>query len=719
MPRIGRVCHAQRLLKLLRPDAPVWLAFSAVALLLVASPSASSASRHLSQLSTVGTGAVVVWPQPPGNKVRPFDLPVAVGAPAHVMGGRGEGAATQIVLTNTTAAPLADLSPELGPLVGTSSSLQTEGAVQLYRVGYVDVQVPSDPAGATGEWPDALYPIGPDRYFHEVRNGAPFELGAGRNQSVWIEIRIPPDAAPGIYTAGFRVLQAGVPVAELPFSLTVWNFRLPDTPALASTAALDTWTTFCAHYYPGETCLQSTPALDQLVDLYLREGAAHHVTLTTGATALAYVYDAASDRVTSVDWASWDHLLQWPGASSYPLPPPAFAWNDPAHVWSDAELREAIAVWRASSDHYRANGWFDRSFLYTYDEPGHPRNGFTAEQQKHLVAQQSRALHAADPELRALVTSSYDPYLAANGAIGIWAPAVQQLTGSPDLQATYADERSAGRRAWWYDSNDSREPDAPDFSGVLAHHGNWPDQFIDHPGANQLVHGALSWKYRLEGYLYYEVTAAYQVGNVWHANAYAGANGDGTLFYPGRPQDIGGSTHIPVPSIRLQLLREAFSFFDELSLLAGQGRSDAADAIVDRLVTSPSQWSHDPEAYERAREDAARLLSGPAPAVVLETDLTLAPMAPGAGKTVEARFAARNVSQGPVTIPYFLVAARDPSGANVDFPRDGPVTLGPGETYVYDQSRALSVPGSYSLWAAFFDGSTWVELGPQAAVDVH
>jgi hypothetical protein len=690
-------------------------------LLLLASPSAQE-SRNPDQPLSQADWPLILWAQPPGSKIRPFDPPVGVAAPAGVLGAGREGVATQIVLTNTGESPLTGLSPELGPLVGPASAVLPVDAVQLYRVGYVDVLEPSDPAGAVGEWPDPLYPIGRDRYYHEQRNGAPFDLAPGRNQPVWIDIRIPPDAVPGVYTATFRVLQAGTLVAELPFSLTVWGFTLPETTALASTAALNTWTTFCTHFYPGASCIQNSPAREQLVDLYLTEGVANHLTLTTDPSSIAYTYDAVSDRVTSVNWVNWDRLLRRPGATSYPLPPPDFDWNDPSHVWTQVELHEAIALWRAAGEHYRATGWFERSFLYTYDEPANARNGYTPDQQKRLVAQQSLALRAADPQLRALVTSGYDPFLALNAAIGIWAPEVQQLDSSPELQANYAGVRSAGKHLWWYDSNDSREPDHRALSGLAAHHGNWPDEFIDHSGANQLVHGPLSWKYRLDGFLYYEVTAAYSQGDVWHWNSYAGTNGDGTLFYPGRPQDIGGNTHIPVPSIRLQLLRESWSLFDELSLLASRGEGDVADAMADRLVSSASEWSHDPNAYERTREEVAQLLSGDglgANGVVIDGALELVPAQLQTGTLAEARFAARNAGQQPVTVPYLMVGARDPSGANVNFPTVGPVNLQPGASYVYAQTRALPGPGSYTLWPALFDGTTWIDLAPRATLEVN
>jgi hypothetical protein len=389
-------------------------------------------------------------------------------------------------------------------------------------------------------------------------------------------------------------------------------------------------------------------------------------------------------------------------------------------------------MWRLAAEHYRANGWLERSFLYVYDEPDRPRNGYTVDQQKQLVAQQSLALQAADSQLKALVTSPYDPYLAQNASIGIWAPVVQQLDSSLVVEANYVAERNAGKQIWWYDSNDSREPDHPGFAGAAAHHGNWPDEFIDHSGANQLVHGPLSWKYRLDGFLYYEVTGAYAQGDGWTWNYYEGTNGDGTLFYPGRPRDIGGNTHIPVPSIRLQLLRESWSLYDELALLASRGDTAIADAVADRLVSSANEWSHDVNAYERTREEVGELLSadglsGDAPrangpsanGIVINGGLELGTASLRAGSPAEARFAVRNAGQQPVSVPYVILGARGPSGANVDFPAVGPINLQPGESFVYAQTRVLPDPGAYTVWPAVFDGTTWIELAPHATLQVN
>ena len=44
---------------------------------------------------------------------------------------------------------------------------------------------------------------------------------------------------------------------------------------------------------------------------------------------------------------------------------------------------------------------------------------------------------------------------------------------------------------------------------------------------------------------------AYNESDPWKSVYAFGGNGDGTLFYPGTPERIGGRTHIPVESLRI------------------------------------------------------------------------------------------------------------------------------------------------------------------------
>src|SRR6185503_7200008 len=353
-------------------------------------------------------GGLVLWPRLITEKVRPNDSPVGVGAVARVLIARGEGFANQIVLTNTGNTTLVGLTPHLTALRDSNGRV-LDADSRLYRAGYITVTEPSDPAGFTGEWPDALYPIGPDRYYHEQRNGAPFDLRAGRNQPIILDLRVSSDAVAGVYFGNFNVTQNDVIVGQLPVEVTIRNFVIPPVAKLRSTYRLGTWGIYCTHYYPNGGCQWNNEQIVALTRLYIAEAAAHRMTLSAAITPVVYTYDDASGTVSISNWPAWDEPLRQPGITSYPLPAPInFEWNNPQHVWTARDEREEIAFWRAVAQHYRVNGWIEHSFFYAYDEPGWPKDG-TVEQQKQLVAEQANVLAKADPAFRALVTSSYDP----------------------------------------------------------------------------------------------------------------------------------------------------------------------------------------------------------------------------------------------------------------------------------------------------------------------
>lgn len=525
-------------------------------------------------------------------KVRPQDPVTNAGVTAQVKGARGEGVAVQVVLNSS--ADLNDLVPELTALTAPDGTTLAAQAVQLYRVGYLNAAAPSDAAGASGEWPDPLYPIGPDRYFGEPRNGAPFSLMSRRSQPVWVEIRIPRDAAAGTYSATFLVRQSGTGavMAELPLQLTVWDFTLPQKSSLPTSYQFSMGGT---SRYHNPTNGQ-TP--QQLAQLYLAEAAAHRVTFNVVDAFVNYAY--ANGQLSNVDWLNWDPFFEGAEVTSYPIPLPN-AQRVPFNSanWDAAQTAEVTAFWQEVARHYEAKGWLSANYLYTKDEPrpaDYPINN-----------RQSSVLHGADNRLKSLVTHIYDAGLVP-GAIDIWVPIINQLERN---LADYNNERAQGRQVWWYDSNNSNQTDA---NGQF---GNWPDEFVDHPGVNQLIHGPMTWKFGLNGYLYYATTLAYynatnctQPLDPWRQLACFGANGDGTLFYPGTPTEIGGTSHIPVPSIRLQLLRQSWAIYDTLVLLRDAGKTAQADQIVNALVTNSSTWSHNPQDYETAREAiAAALLS--------------------------------------------------------------------------------------------------------------
>jgi hypothetical protein len=113
----------------------------------------------------------------------------------------------------------------------------------LFRERYVHVTKSSPdwhgrnrPLGA-GWYPDGLIPFvdpetGATPAAQHLR-AAPFQVAAGTNQPIWVDVFVPRTAAAGHYKGSFLVT-SGQGSAAGEIALDVWNFTLPPKPALKS-----------------------------------------------------------------------------------------------------------------------------------------------------------------------------------------------------------------------------------------------------------------------------------------------------------------------------------------------------------------------------------------------------------------------------------------------------------------------------------------------------
>ena len=92
----------------------------------------------------------------------------------------------------------------------------------------------------------------------------------------------------------------------------------------------------------------------------------------------------------------------------------------------------------------------------------------------------------------------------------------------------------------------------------------------------------------------------------WEVQWLAGGNGDGSLTYPGRPDRIGGTSTIPIASLRLKQIRDGLQDLEYMYLLEdATGSSAAAMAIVDSVVRTTYDFELDPSAMLAARAKLA------------------------------------------------------------------------------------------------------------------
>lgn len=545
------------------------------------------------------------------EKVRPGDPPGKGWrtGPARLAAARNEFEPFQLVL-RAGEAPVRRLDVELTDLTreeGGARITSRHGTVYLER--WVDLEKPSSQAGSTGEWPDPLVPR-VDRYAGERRNAFPFDLEPGRNQPLWIEYYVPPDTPPGLYRGRVQVSLGGEPCISVPVELRVWPLRLPSTSSLPNTFGFSGIKAQKEHLgaYTNDADLR------RLTRVYAEAALVHRLSLHGGT--MAPPRPTFSGDRARVDWSVYEQEV------APFLEGKVFGPDDPlpGARTTAVELRtvpglsdeQDVLLWRAWAEHFRERGWLDRLFLYVWDEPQGP-------DEYPDVRERARLARKADPELRVLVTEQLVPQLAE--LIDVWVPLVNCLgegrsgPGSGDFC-----EETVPRAAYAALSSDGHEEPTVWFYQSCASHGcyrvggeafrGWPSYVVDTPATANRIMPWIAWSQGIQGELYYSTVQAYGDPGPWEDVNVFGGNGDGTLFYPGTPERIGGRTHVPVESLRLKLIREGLEDYEYLALLARTGEEKLARKLARRIAPGVRGWEQRPEEIYEIRERIARELAG-------------------------------------------------------------------------------------------------------------
>jgi len=494
------------------------------------------------------------------------------------------------------------------PLVGPRGAQIAAPEIRL--VGYVNVVHPTDELGMPGLWPDPL-----------PRYRGPLDVPADRNQPIWLTVYVPDDAAPGLYR-GAVTISAGNQSVNTPVQLRVWDFALPKESAIRSGFGFsEEW---AARYenLSGE-------ALAATVDKYYRAFHSHRISPYTPMGGPTVKFDAGK---ATLDWTEFDrkaaYYLDELGFNSFSMPVQGlgggtFYESAGAEIAGTKagtpEYKQLMAQYLGGiQQHLEEKGWLHKAYIYWFDEPG-------AEQFEY-VRGGMETLKEFAPKLNRFLTVR--PVEQLYGAVNTWCVPV----GVYD-EKTCHQRQQAGDEIWWYLCCG---PHAP-FVGL----------FIDHPAVDFRTWLWMSHKYGVTGIL------------IWHTNWWtsptafpepalqnpyedpmsyvsgygvpAGArqfwgNGDGRLWYPSN-RHVGDDktpyTDGPVPSIRVELLREGiedYEYFQLLKRLAARpGAPAEAKALLEipkEIIADLTHYNFDPEPMMRHRAKVAemieRLAGGPA-----------------------------------------------------------------------------------------------------------
>ncbi len=473
--------------------------------------------------------------------------------------------------------------------------------VTLYREAYLDITTLSDVNGTAGITPDPLIPT-VDPYTGEARTAFPFTVPANSVQSAWIDVRVPTSVPSGYYSATVTVLDGTTVISQLSVVLKVWAFTLPSTATLKSAFGMS-WDGFCIQAYGGYNGCSSYPGSGGSSDtaIELTHIAQARLLLDHRLSISSVVYVGPPSGTWAHFDATYGALLNGTAATLLPgaklttlqfLPPAADNLSVPV-----------IQNWVA---HFTANGWLAPLFHYTCDEPP---NGCTWANALSSV----QTVHNASPNMKSLITTD----IASATQYGllpdlsIIVPTVDHMDpqGGTNQRSSYNAFLTGNKHLWWYQACSEHGSCSNGIVGPAT--ATWPSYMVDATPVRNRVFQWLAFVDQIEGELYYEIDYCWvypvcgpgsNSNQPWTSIYAFGGNGDGTLIYPGTPALIGGTTPIPLPSIRLKHIRDGMEDFEYLNALSQAGEGGFASTTAQSFITNAYTFNNDPQALASARE---------------------------------------------------------------------------------------------------------------------
>jgi len=464
--------------------------------------------------------------------------------------------------------------------------------VTIHSVEFVTVTTSSDSAGSTGLWPDPLIPRQP---------GEAFPLREGQNTPVWLTIELPENAPAGDHSASLSITAAGE-AFDVPVRLHVFAFSLPRGLSVPSAMGLS------REALGGD----SMARLDEISTFLYEHRLTPSQPTSPGSLGPGVAFDCAAETLDDTIGAPLSF------AQLAPRYVDGQGWNDVGfpcfevlrYTAADAPRPETLcglpigdaygtAAYNLKWQHYLAaldaylvdREYASRAYYLLADSP-QDAAAFD------LAAYLSEMTRAVAPHLRIAVGSEPRAELYANATYAGAGFDTWICSLSAYDEATAVDRQSDhDEQVWW-------RPTAADVAPLLN------PATIDHRGLEARLLGFALFKHRVDGLAYHDLTGW---GDPWTDPWVGEGNGDGFLLYP-EPGTTQATTRF-IPSIRLELLREALEDYEYLRLANGANRPAAGaastpDPTVDSVIDSLVSWTWDDEGFADLRKELGRYIAG-------------------------------------------------------------------------------------------------------------
>jgi hypothetical protein len=447
---------------------------------------------------------------------------------------------------------------------------------------------PIEPLAKTRKrWGEPVTTSGHDIY------AVPFEVFKGQNQTIWVDVHVPKNVPAGTYSGEFRVWAKGDISAQIPVTVTVWDFTLPDGPThrnhFGSFGNI-------ARYFEID---RGSDKFKQIELRYCQAMAEHRIDPPIPHRLLPKVNDDGSLEIIPDRHEALKKFITKFHVTDFEIPRASFARLPSSTQRSDyktisgANRKKAQRYYKDFYRYLKDNGWEKQAYLYMLDEPNLREN-----YEQVLVLGQ--LVHEAVPQLKCLVveqTYLQDPtWPDIDPAVDIWCP----LWSFIDRE-TISEKIAHGDEIWSYTALVQRSPRYhPQYQSVKDF--DPPYWHIDRPLTVYRVPTWINYQYGITGLLYW--TTVTTVVEPWSNPAFAHPrhyNGGGFLFYPGVPCGIDG----PIVSMRMKNLRDGMEDYEYLAILEKLAGKKVVKKIVDTIAPNWWNFSKDPGKFLAARERLA------------------------------------------------------------------------------------------------------------------
>ncbi len=527
--------------------------------------------RKDAMTSPIPSGKVAVWTEDSMRLVTPLTFPDAnARVSAEMSLAKRERESVQILLSSAADVDWKGVSlvmPMLRRVDGTAFA----GTVTWQRQGYLAREFGANPHPfsfpANEKWfPDPLMPA------------APMRVRPASTQGAWVTVYADAAAEAGVYSGDVIATHEGREFARVPLTVKVEPFSLPATFGLETAyAVMDGFTKFV---YPEDFKAKRRETWDIMLDHRLNPDDISR-TSPPDIEELLYARSRGMNRFNILNI----------------VPPPknpdakCVLICNPEDIDNKEFEDYFFGVLTPYVESLRAHGLDRLAYVYGFDE----RN----QEFYPVIDAYWKRMRRETPGIPLMVTAhNFRDYV--NGGTNI--PCVTAgdwfcpLTKAYDLPAAEAFRRQ-GKKVWWYTCCNPKYP--------YANFASW-----ECPPIEGRLLGWMTYRWRADGFLFWIVNKWHSAERLPESDTYfpefrtfnpIGMPGDGIMMYPGERSVFS--------SIRLAQCRDAEEDYEYLKLAAAKVGQTKVDAVVDSIVRSLTDFSHDAEKLRTARRMIAKIIS--------------------------------------------------------------------------------------------------------------